>query len=221
MQYELLGWPADGPTLALDYRRFSYAGKFVMSSTGKAIVREAGAGDAAPAEHDADALADRGGADTTDVVAAAAFDADRTDETVCRIRYITVRADRRGEGIGPHLAAFVAKRARERGFERARIAVNNPFAYQALYRAGFHFTGDETGVAELVLDRPLGDGDGDGSGDAPTAEADRSRERYQAGLDRYRERDSAVDEPDLSADERAFLDEKRGAGPPSVVDAET
>jgi GNAT superfamily N-acetyltransferase len=213
MQFELLGWPAEGPTLALDYRRFSYAGKFVMSATGKAVVREAGAGDAAPAEHDADTLADHGGADTRDVVAAAAFDADRTDETVCRIRYITVREDRRGEGIGARLAAFVAERARERGFERARIAVNNPFAYQALYRAGFHFTGDETGVAELVLDRPLED-------DARQV-ADRSRERYQAGLDRYRERDRSPDEPDLSTDERTFLDEKRGADPPAPVALET
>ena len=200
MQFELLGWPAEGPTLALDYRRFSYAGKFVMSATGKAVVREAGAGDAAPAEHDADTLADHGGADTRDVVAAAAFDADRTDETVCRIRYITVREDRRGEGIGPRLAAFVAERARERGFERARIAVNNPFAYQALYRAGFRFIGEETGVAELVLDRPFGN------------ETPRSRERYQAGLDVYRDRE-------LAEEERSFLDAKREADPPSVVDA--
>jgi len=212
MQFELLGWPAEGPTLALDYHRFSYAGKFVMSATGKAVVREAGAGDAAPPEHEADALNDHGGADTRDIVAAAAFDADRTDETVCRIRYITVREDRRSEGIGPRLAAFVAEHARERGFERARIAVNNPFAYQALYRAGFHFTGDETGVAELVLDRPLSDSD---------TNTDRSRERYQAGLDRYRERDRSADEPDLSADERAVLDEKRGADPPAVVDSES
>ena len=41
MEYVLLGWPPDGPTLRLDHRRFAYAGKFVMSTTGKAVVRRA------------------------------------------------------------------------------------------------------------------------------------------------------------------------------------
>ncbi|WP_436928415.1 GNAT family N-acetyltransferase [Halosimplex halobium] len=203
MEHVLLGWPEEGPTLTLDWRAFSYAGKFVMSSTGKAVVRT-GEGSGPPVTDDGEAAAD--------VVAAAAFNEDRTDPGVCWIRYITVREDRRGGGIGPDLAAFVAARAADRGYDRARIAVNNPFAYQALYRAGFRFTGEETGVAELVLDRPLDEG-----GAAVPAD-DRSRETYQAGLDVYRERDRSEEGPDLSADERAFLAEKEGADPPDPVD---
>ena len=128
MEVVVLGWPPDGPTLRLDYRRFSYAGKFMMSNTGKAVVREA-------------------------------------DE------------------------------ATDRGYDRVRIAVNNPFAYEALYRAGFGFTGEETGLAELVLERPA---------DRP---AGRDADAYRAGLDRFRARD-------LSAAETKFLDGRRGADPP-------
>ncbi len=113
---------------------------------------------------------------------------------------MTVRKDRRGEGLGPKLCRFVAGRAGDRGHERLSIAVNNPFAYEALYRAGFAFTGRETGLAELVLSRPT-----DGIA------ADRSTETYQAGLDRYRER-----EP--SSDERDFLDRTRGTAPPNSED---
>jgi GNAT superfamily N-acetyltransferase len=204
MEYVLLGWPEAGPTLTLDWQRFSYAGKFVMSNTGKAVVRT-GEASGPPVTDDGDAAAD--------IVAAAAFNEDRTDPSVCWIRYITVREDRRGDGIGPDLAAFVVARARGRGYDRARIAVNNPFAYQALYRAGFAFTGEETGVAELVLDRPLGEGD-----DVEGPAGDRTRETYQAGLDVYRERAGADDGPDLSTDEREFLTEKEGVDPPDPVD---
>ncbi|WP_436925803.1 GNAT family N-acetyltransferase [Halosimplex amylolyticum] len=224
MEYVLLGWPADGPTVTLDYREFSYAGKFVMSSTGKAVVRDpaeraSGAeGEGNPDEPTGPPVTEDGDA-AADVVAAAAFNEDRTDSGTCWIRYITVRQDRRGEGIGPRLAAFVADRARDRGYDRARIAVNNPFAYQALYRAGFRFTGEETGVAELVLDRPLDGTDGDS--DATAAHPDRSRATYQAGLDVYRERDDDPDAPALSEDERAFLDEKRGTDPPAPIGSPT
>lgn len=168
MELELLGWPPDGPTLRLDHRRFSYAGKFVMSATGKAVAREGG-----------------------ELVGAVAFNEDRTDPTTLWLRYVTVREDRRGGGIGPRLLAFARDRARERGYERVRIAVNNPFAYEACYRAGFGYTGRRTGIAELVLEHP----------------DERSTERYRAGLDEFRERD-------LSADEEAFLDRRRGADPP-------
>lgn len=170
MELELLGWPPDGPTLRLDHRRFSYAGKFVMSATGKAVAREDG-----------------------ELVGAVAFNEDRTDPDALWLRYVTVRADRRGEGIGPRLLAFVRERAHDRGYERVRIAVNNPFAYEACYRAGFGYTGRRTGIAELVLERP----------------GDRSTERYQEGLDEFRGRD-------LSADEEAFLDRKRGDDPPEL-----
>ncbi len=58
MNHELLGWPPNGPTLRLEHQRFSYAGKFVMSNTGKAVAR-----------------------DNENIVTAVAFDEDRTDET--------------------------------------------------------------------------------------------------------------------------------------------
>ena len=171
MEHAVLGWPPDGPTLDLDHRSFSYAGKFVMSTTGKAVARS-----------------------DDDIVGAVAFNEDRTDETTLWFRYVTVREDRRGEGIGPELLSFALDRAAERGYERVTIGVNNPFAYQAAYRAGFGFTGDTTGIAELVLAWP----------------ADRSRQTYQAGLDQYRERE-------LSPAESSFLDRHRNEEPPETV----
>ncbi|MFT4884416.1 MAG: GNAT superfamily N-acetyltransferase [Natronomonas sp.] len=183
----LLGWPEDGPTLRLNYRRFSYAGKFVMSNTGKAVIRARPDSD----EHDStDSKWD------DDVLAAVAFNEDRTDSETLWLRYVTVRKDHRGEGLGPRLCAFVAERAADRGYERVRIAVNNPFAYEALYKSGFAFIGEETGVAELVLERPAG------------RPAERSTDRYQVGLDIYRQRE-------LSDSEAAFLERKRGASPPT------
>jgi len=173
MEFALLGWPPDGPTLELDYRTFSYAGKFVMSSTGKAVARE----------------------DDT-VVAAVAFNEDRTDSSTLWLRYVTVREDHRGEGIGPRLLAFAREQAASRGYDRVKIAVNNPFAYEAGYRAGLAFTGETTGIAELVLAWP----------------AEQSVDTYQSGLDRYRERD-------LSEAETRFLTRKQHSDPPAVVDA--
>ena len=200
METVLLGWPPDGPTLRLDYRQFSYAGKFVMSTTGKAVVRatdETHTADGSRAEDPTrgEVPSETDGFDD-DVLAAVALNADRTDPETLWLRYVTVRADRRGEGLGPKLCRFVAERATDRGYERVAIAVNNPFAYEALYRAGFAFTGRETGLAELVLARP-----------AARAAEDRSLETYQEGFDRYRGRD-------LSSAERAFLERKRGAVPP-------
>ena len=181
MEVVVLGWPPDGPTLLLDYRRFSYAGKFVMSNTGKAVVRDPG--ETSDREYD-DA-----------VLAAVAFNDDRTDPSTLWLRYVTVRDDWRGEGFGPRLCRAVVEAAADRGYERVRIAVNNPFAYEALYRAGFAFTGEETGLAELVLERPA---------DRP---ADRDADAYRAGLDRFRARE-------LSDAETDFLDGRRGADPP-------
>lgn len=168
MEFELLGWPPDGPTLHLDWRRFAYAGKFVMSSTGKAVAREDG------------------------VVGALAFNEDRTDPDTLWFRYVTVRDGRRGDGIGPQLLSFGVERARERGYDAVRIAVNNPFAYEACYRAGFGFTGETTGIAELVLAWP-------NRADAV---------QYQDGLDRFRARD-------LSKPESAFLARRTDTAPPS------
>ncbi|WP_302081018.1 GNAT family N-acetyltransferase [Salinibaculum rarum] len=184
MEFTLLGWPDDGPTLRLDHEQFSYAGKFVMSTTGKAVVRtddvtKSDAGDGPFADN---------------VLAAVAFDADRTDPDTLRCRYITVRTDRRGEGIGPRLLRFLTERARANGYDRVSIAVNNPFAYEAAYRAGFAFTGETTGLAELVCASPPTEG---------------GRERYQRGLDRYRERD-------LTDAEEQFLAAR--VEPPETVD---
>jgi GNAT superfamily N-acetyltransferase len=173
MEFALLGWPEDGHSLRLDYREFAYAGKFVMTATGKAVIGDDG------------------------VVAAAAFDADRTDEDTLCLRYVTVRQDRKGERLGPRLLRFVRDRAVERGFDRCTIGVNNPFSYQAAYRAGFAFTGEEGGLAELTLAWP----------------GDRSADRYRDGLSVFTDRD-------LSAPEESFLSEKRGSGPPEVVPAQ-
>jgi GNAT superfamily N-acetyltransferase len=200
MVFVLLGWPPDGPTLRLDHRRFVYAGKFVLGSTGKAVVwDESAAGDwdeSAAGDWDESAPGDE--ATTPDceaVLAAASFSPDRTDDDRLVVRYLTVRDDRQGEGLGSRLLAFVADRAEARGYERVRIGVNNPAAYVAAVRAGFGFTGEETGLAELVCERP-------GSRDPAT---------FREGLDRFRGRDL----------EPAALDrlaERRAAGPPAVVD---
>ncbi|MFB6309058.1 MAG: GNAT family N-acetyltransferase [Haloarculaceae archaeon] len=172
MDLSVLGWPEDGPTLDLDHEQFAYAGKFVMSSTGKAVARDDG------------------------IVAAVAFNADRTDDTTLWLRYVTVRQDRRGEGIAPRLVRFVLGRARDRDYETVKIAVNNPFAYEACYRAGFGFTGERTGIAELVLASP----------------GDRSPDRYQEGLAAFRERD-------LSPAEETFLADRTDADPPDVIES--
>jgi len=108
---------------------------------------------------------------------------------------VTVRRDRRGAGLGARLARFATARLRDREYERVKIAVNNPFAYHALYKAGFGYTGEQTGIAELVLARP----------------GERSAERYRTGLDAYREREN------LESEEREFLSANVGSDPPDVV----
>jgi hypothetical protein len=191
MEFDVLGWPSDGPTIRLDYRRFAYAGKFTMSNTGKAVVRSVGRENQPIAKDDEYA---------TDVVAALAFNADRTDDGTLWYRYVTVRNDTKGQRLGPRLARFVASKAAKRGYDRLRIGVNNPFAYEAMYRAGFVWTGRETGVAELVLERPA---------DA-VATRNADPETYQAGLDRYRERD-------LGDPEASFLTDRDGGEPPEPI----
>jgi GNAT superfamily N-acetyltransferase len=198
MEYAVLGWPEEDPRLRLDYREFSYAGKFVMSSTGKAVVRdpeaEIGDSDDRPEESEPTAP-DRDWLEDDRIVAAVAFNEDRTDPETAWLRYVTVRRDRRGAGLGARLTRFAAARLRERGYETVNIAVNNPFAYHALYKAGFGYTGEQTGLAELVLARP----------------GDRSARSYRAGLGVYRARDG------LSEAEREFLSAKDDSDPPDVV----
>lgn len=171
MEFDIRGDADGGPSLRLDHEDFAYAGKFVMSNTGKAVAEEGG-----------------------ELVAAAAFNRDRTDPEVAWIRYVTVRSDRRGEGVGSNLLAFTVEHLRS-DHDRVRIAVNNPFAYEAAYKAGFGYTGDRTGLAELVLERP----------------DDRSQAAYRAGLDVYRTRDG------LSADAAAFLGGRDGSVPPLIA----
>jgi GNAT superfamily N-acetyltransferase len=173
MRFELRGDGRAGPTLDLDHRVFAYAGKFVMSGTGKSVATDQG-----------------------EIVGAVAFSQDRSDASAVRLRYVTVRDDRRGEGIGPRLLRFTAAEIGAE-YERVLIAVNNPIAYQACYRAGFVFTGEETGIAEVLL--------------VYDPARDRSREAYNAGLD-------AFDGRDLPATHQSVIDRHRGSEPPPAVD---
>jgi GNAT superfamily N-acetyltransferase len=167
-----------------------------MTNTGKAVA-VTGDPEAADEEHGELIVTDEDGF-ATNVLAAASFNEDRTSESTLWLRYVTVREDRRGDGIGATLCRFVTEEALSRGYDDVRIAVNNPFAYEALYKAGFGYTGEQTGLAELVL----------------SANESRGNERYQEGLDQYRERDL---EPNEGV--AAFLDSREDATPPAVVDA--
>lgn len=195
MDLVLLGWPEDGPTLDLDHECFAYAGNFRTGRTGIAVVIDEER-DAGPPCGEADATASDA-VDSEVVLAAASFDEDRAATDALRVRYISVRSDWQGEGLGPRLLAFVVERARERGFERVRIGVNNPIAFRTAYRAGFGFTGEESGLGELVLEAPPPD--------------DRSAVRYRAGLDRFGDRE-------LPDHQRAILDRHSDGDPPAVVD---
>jgi len=124
-EHEIVGW--SDAALELDENEFAYAGKFRVPG-GKAVTR-----------------------DEVDVVAALSFSQDRADDEAVRVRYITVRSDLRGEGIGSKLLEYAADRLLER-YEAVRISVNNPFSYGAARKAGFGWTGEETGIAELVME---------------------------------------------------------------------
>jgi ribosomal protein S18 acetylase RimI-like enzyme len=181
--YEVLGWADDGARLDLDHRRFAYAGKFVVPR-GIAVARD----------DRGDESEGRWG-NAAGVVAAVAFDRDRTDERIARLRYLTVRHDRRGEGLGPRLTAFATAGLHERGASDVRIAVNNPVAFHALHKAGFGWIGDRTGVAELVLVHPSPDDRG---------------AAYRDGLAVYADRD-------LPTDQRALVEARRDAEPPARI----
>jgi GNAT superfamily N-acetyltransferase len=156
-------------TLELDADEFAYAGKFRVSSR-KAVTR-----------------------DEDGIVAALSFSPDRADSDAVRVRYITVREDRRGEGMGSALLDFAAERLLE-SYDRVRISVNNPYSYAAARKADFGWTGDETGLAELVMERPRPcEGDEDA--------------RHVEALRAFEERDHSDEEDEFV---RRKLDEARG-----------
>lgn len=188
MEFALLGRPPNAPRLRLDWRRFSYAGKFVTGDAGKAVAVADGMHEREGWPPDAREREAEG------VLGAVSFSPHRTDPDTVVLRYVTVRDDRRGEEIGARLCAFAAERLLADGYARVRIDVNNPYAYEALHKAGFGYTGERAGLAEFVLERPC----------------DARAENYGDGLDAYRERD-------LSDGEAAFLAARDG--PPAVVAA--
>ncbi|WP_049982202.1 GNAT family N-acetyltransferase [Halorubrum sp. BV1] len=183
MEFALVGAPGSGVTLRLDYRAFAYAGKFVLGDPGKAVLRTADGSPAVPeweADEPLSPAVDESAFDA-DVVAAVSFSPDRTDPKCCRLRYVTVHVARRGEGLGPRLIDRTVDRLASEGFDRVMIAVNNPFAYAALHKCGFAYTGEQTGIAELELARPV---------DAPASD---DPDRYRAGLRVFREGDRDLD----------------------------
>jgi GNAT superfamily N-acetyltransferase len=189
MEFDVLGGESAGPTLRLDHEEFAYAGKFVMSRTGKTVVREDG-----------------------DLLGAVAFSADTDDERTVHLRYVTVREDRRGEGIGPRLLRFTADSLQER-YDRVVIAVNNPMAYEACYRAGFANTGEETGIAELLLEYRPDERDTaeQNSASLASAGATQDGDAYSAGFAVFRERD-------LPPEHAGVCDRHESTEPPAVVE---
>lgn len=196
-----MGRPDEGETLRLDYRAFAYAGKFVVGGPGKSVIRTPDGGPAAPDWEPDEPLPDTVDSEAfdEDVIAAVSFSPDRTDPDCCRLRYVTVHAARRGEGIGPRLIDETVADLAADGFDRVKIAVNNPFAYEACHKCGFGYTGERTGLAELELARPT----------ARPARVD--PERYRDGMAAFRETDG-----NLSRAERRFVAERLERGPPSV-----
>lgn len=171
MYIEFRGSPEGGPQVDVDHTRFRYAGKFNMTTTGKALLIK----------------------DET-WIAIASFNRDRTCEDRVWLRYITVRDDHQQAGIGPRFLRSITKELREHA-SSVRIAVNNPYAYQAAYKSGFVFTGEQTGIAEVILEYP----------EIWTLHA------YEAGLTEFTNREG------LSEQEREFVSEKRHGPPPPVI----
>ena len=199
MEYALVCRPGEGATLRLDYRAFAYAGKFVVGAPGKSVIRTPDGGPAAPDWTPDESLPETVDPDAfeEDVIAAVSFSPDRTDPDCCRLRYVTVHAARRGEGIGPRLIDETVADLADAGFDRVKIAVNNPFAYEACHKCGFGYTGERTGLAELELERPAG----------TPARVD--PERYREGMAAFRETDG-----ELSRAEQRFVAERAERGPP-------
>jgi GNAT superfamily N-acetyltransferase len=161
-EHEIVG--RSDVTLELDEDEFAYAGKFRVTS-GKAVTRS-----------------------EDGIVAALSFSPDHADDDAVRVRYITVRSGLRGEGIGSELLGYAADRLLER-YGAVRISVNNPFSYGAARKAGFGWTGEKTGLAELVMEKPR------------PLDGDEAAERHEGAL-------GLLGERDLSDDEEEYLREK-------------
>lgn len=174
-RYEFLGWPDDGPTIDISHERFAYAGKFILPGTGKAIVRSS-----QPGSHP--------------IKGAVAFNDDRGVQNAARIRYITVSESTRGRRLGPKLALFVQDQIIGQSYSLVRIAVNNPIAYEAMYRAGFYYTGETRQLNEVVL-----------STDAPL-----SPSKYKTGLQTF-------DKADLPDRQVRLIDRGMDRGPPEKI----
>lgn len=175
IDYSFCGWPSDRPTLDLPHEQFAYAGKFVVERTGKAIARDHA--DAPPS-----------------IVGAVSFNRDRGVSNGARIRYLTVREGYRGNRIGPRLVQYLCTQVATT-YDAVRIAVNNPIAYVAMYRAGFGYTGETGGLGETILELP-----------AP----DRSSKRYWNGLAQF-------DVDVLPDRHQTILHRERSRDPPSVI----
>lgn len=194
MEYAVIATPDDALGLRLDWARFSYAGKFVMTNTGKAVAVEASV------LEDPEWPPDPQDAQAAGVVGAVSFNRDRTDPDTAWLRYVTVRDTVRGQEIAPRLCAMTVDWLHdEMNVSRVRIAVNNPYAFEALYKAGFGWTGEETGLRERVLEFP------------PPSRQDVAGQ-YRGGLRSYLE-------TDVTPEERAFIGSRLSRGPPPIVDA--
>jgi len=201
MEFAVIATPNDALGLRLDWERFAYAGKFVMTNTGKAVAIE---DDQRNVLDDPSWPPDPREAATPGVVAAVSFNRDREQRDVTWLRYVTVRSDHRGQEVGPRLCAMTASWVLDQpDYARVRIAVNNPYALDALYKAGFGWTGETTGLRERVMERP-----------PPTSldPAVDAGNQYRDGLRSYLD-------TDLSEDERSFIDDRLERGPPATVDA--
>jgi predicted acetyltransferase len=131
MEFVVMGDLEGGPSIFLEEKKFSYAGKFVMKDTGKIVGKIEG-----------------------DIIAAASFNFDRTDKKIAWIRCISIRKDKRREGIGHNLILYITKKIVGGVPVCVRVAVNNPIAYDTFYKAGFEYTGNEVGLCELILEYP-------------------------------------------------------------------
>ena len=144
----------------LDHEEFSYAGKFRLP-TNKVVARECDG----------------------DIVGVLSYDEERGSEAT-RIRYLSVRSDRQQQGVAADLVEEATDRLLD-DYPAVRISVNNPYAYGAVHRAGFGYTGDTGPQQEVVMQRPHETG------------------RYEEGLRKLLE-------ADLSGEQRRYVERKLG-----------